>query len=67
MGARHSTSAACEAAKDDASSAFEPGGNAPIDPSLTNSNARAPIVPPRPMPQLMRPETFDEKLYRKVR
>ncbi|KAL7540673.1 hypothetical protein ACHAXR_010291 [Thalassiosira sp. AJA248-18] len=73
MGAHHSTqstTAYCEPRPkgDDStsSSAFEPGGK--IDPSLTPENAAAPIVPVRPaapMPQLMRPETFEEKLYRK--
>lgn len=70
MGARHSTgSTACQStppkAKDAGStSAFEPGGTG--DPPLVPKNAAAPIVPPKPMPQLQRPETFEEKLYRKV-
>lgn len=68
MGAQHSMqSTACESpSKDDfTSSTFESDGT--IDQSLTPKNAAAPIVPPRPMPQLMRPETFEEKLYRKFK
>jgi len=38
-----------------------------VDPRLTAKNAISPIMPPAPMPQLMRSETFEEKLYRKVR
>ena len=34
---------------------------------MTAKNSISPIVPPAPMPQLMRSETFEEKLYRKVR
>lgn len=42
-------------------------GPGSADPRLMASrNASSPIVPPAPMPQLMRPETFEEKLYRKV-
>ena len=42
-------------------------GPGSADPRLMSSrNASSPIVPPTPMPQLMRPETFEEKLYRKV-
>lgn len=70
MGAHHSiqSSTACES-KDNksTSSAFEPGGAAAADPPLTPQNARAPIVPLKPMPQLQRPETFEEKLYRKFK
>jgi hypothetical protein len=71
MGAQHSTQyrptiAACEPAKDAPSSAFEPGGVESESP-LTPTDASAPIVPPAPMPQMMRPETFEEKLYRKFK
>ena len=70
MGAQHSTrsTAACETfpSRDGESSSFEPGGMA-VDPRLTANNAVSPIMPPAPMPQLMRSETFEEKLYRKVR
>jgi hypothetical protein len=38
-----------------------------VDPRMTAKNSISPIVPPAPMPQLMRSETFEEKLYRKVR
>eukprot|EP00581_Thalassiosira_minuscula_P016906 CAMPEP_0183711922 /NCGR_PEP_ID=MMETSP0737-20130205/7253_1 /TAXON_ID=385413 /ORGANISM="Thalassiosira miniscula, Strain CCMP1093" /LENGTH=154 /DNA_ID=CAMNT_0025940493 /DNA_START=103 /DNA_END=567 /DNA_ORIENTATION=- len=69
MGAQHSTqTTTCEPPSKDnvtTSSAFEPGGTA--NPPLTPENAAAPIVPPKPMPQLMRPETFEEKLYRKFK
>ncbi|KAL7544198.1 hypothetical protein ACHAWF_007577 [Thalassiosira exigua] len=61
MGAGNSThsTAACESASaDDAASA-----SSALDPSRTTPNdALAPSVP---MPQLMRQETFQEKLYRK--
>ena len=44
--------------------------NATVSPTAANPNAVAPSVPRGPMgtsmPQLMRPETFEEKLYRKV-
>ena len=69
MGAQHSTrsTTACETSpsRGGESSSFEPGGV--VDPRLTSKNAFSPIVPPAPLPQLMRPETFEEKLYRKVR
>lgn len=73
MGAQHSTrstTAACEPppSNSKASSAFEPGGVGSTDqPPLTPENAISPMVPPAPMPQLMRPETFEEKLYRKFK
>jgi hypothetical protein len=38
-----------------------------VDPRMTAKNSISPIMPPVPMPQLMRSETFEEKLYRKVR
>ena len=70
MGAQHSTrsTAACETfpSRDGESSSFEPGGMA-VDPRMTAKNSMSPIMPPVPMPQLMRSETFEEKLYRKVR
>eukprot|EP00584_Thalassiosira_punctigera_P000545 CAMPEP_0172526890 /NCGR_PEP_ID=MMETSP1067-20121228/1713_1 /TAXON_ID=265564 ORGANISM="Thalassiosira punctigera, Strain Tpunct2005C2" /NCGR_SAMPLE_ID=MMETSP1067 /ASSEMBLY_ACC=CAM_ASM_000444 /LENGTH=161 /DNA_ID=CAMNT_0013310507 /DNA_START=94 /DNA_END=579 /DNA_ORIENTATION=- len=70
MGAQHSSrTTACESppVKNDRASisAFEPGGAA--DPPLTPTYTAAPIVPPKPMPQLLRPETFEEKLYRKFK
>lgn len=69
MGAQHSIqSTACESPPRDEgtdNSAFGPGG--PVDPSLTPKNAPAPVVPLKPMPQLQRPETFEEKLYRKFK
>lgn len=74
MGAHQSTqSTAYCAPKADAttstSSALEPGGNNDAPPPLMPQNATAPVVPAKPaapMPQLMRQETFEEKLYRKV-
>ncbi|KAL3784546.1 hypothetical protein ACHAW5_003763 [Stephanodiscus triporus] len=69
MGTQHSTrsTTACETSpsRGGESSSFEPGGV--VDPLLTSKNAFSPIVPPSPMPQLMRPETFEEKLYRKFK
>ena len=67
MGASHSISANCEAPKDGSinSSVFEPGGGSNDSPPRPK-NPITPHVPPAPMPQLMRPETFEEKLYRKV-
>jgi hypothetical protein len=65
MGAHHSTqsfTADCSAV-----AASPDDGPGSADPRLMSSrNASSPIVPPAPMPQLMRPETFEEKLYRKV-
>ncbi|KAL3776789.1 hypothetical protein HJC23_011918 [Cyclotella cryptica] len=44
---------------------------ATVNPSSVNPNSSAPSVPKvpvgKPMPQLMRPETFEEKLYRKFK
>ena len=69
MGANHSISANCEASSKDGSvnsSAFEPGGDSNDAPPLQPENPIKTSIPPAPMPQLMRPETFEEKLYRKV-
>ena len=59
MGAHHSSSAAASAAV----TACEDSG-----PSYDTDKAipAASSVPPSPMPVLARPETFEEKLYRKV-
>ena len=62
MGATHSTpftsTASCESSNDGGGPSYEPDSNIP--------SAAASSVPPAPMPVLARPETFEEKLYRKV-
>ena len=68
MGSHHSTPQTSSTTKCEkgspTNSVDDLGGN--IDPSSTNPNSRT-VVPPRPlMPQVMRPETFEERLYRKV-
>jgi hypothetical protein len=63
MGAHHSSTRSSSFTADCAAD----DGPGSADPRLMSSrNAMSPIVPPAPMPQLMRPETFEEKLYRKV-
>mmetsp|Transcript_24419 Transcript_24419/g.36992 ORF Transcript_24419/g.36992 Transcript_24419/m.36992 type:complete len:148 (+) Transcript_24419:78-521(+) len=63
MGATHSTpftsTASCESSKDGGGPSYEPDSNIP--------SAAASSVPPAPMPVLARPETFEEKLYRKFK
>lgn len=63
MGARQSSS--CNDKND-----IEDVPNATISPTAINPNATT-SIPKGPMgtamPQMMRPETFEEKLYRKVR
>ena len=62
MGAKHSgISAACESNRNDTS--FEPGDTSETPPLQSGTPPSVPRLPP---PQLMRPETFEEKLYRKV-
>ena len=61
MGAHHSSSAATAAAV----ASCEDGGPS-YDTDKTIPAANASSVPPSPMPVLARPETFEEKLYRKV-
>ena len=62
MGAKHSSiSAACESNRNDVS--FDPGDTSETPPLQSGTPASVPRLPP---PQLMRPETFEEKLYRKV-
>jgi hypothetical protein len=64
MGARHSTSIShCDPKN------IEDVPNASISPSSVNPNASKPSIPRGPlgdMPMYSRPETFEEKLYRKV-
>ena len=62
MGAKHSSisAAACESNRKDVS--FEPG-DSETPPLQSGTPASVPRLPP---PQLMRPETFEEKLYRKA-
>ncbi|KAL7521346.1 hypothetical protein ACHAWX_006019 [Stephanocyclus meneghinianus] len=52
-------------------SSVEDVPGATVSPSSFNPNSTAPVVPKvpggTPMPQLMRPETFEEKLYRKFK
>lgn len=61
MGATHShtTAASCESSSND-------GGGPSYEPDSKIPAAAASSVPPGPMPVLARPETFEEKLYRKV-
>ena len=63
MGAHHSSSAATAAAV--ASCSCEDSGPS-YDTDKVIPAANASSVPPSPMPVLARPETFEEKLYRKV-
>lgn len=56
MGAHHSSSAAVASCDD--------GPSYDTDKTIPAANASS--VPPSPMPVLARPETFEEKLYRKV-
>ena len=75
MGARHSKSTTrCEADESSSSlgatatgsSALEPGGN--VDESTMPHGDIKTVVPLRPpMPVIARPETFEEKLYRKFK
>ena len=74
MGARHSKSTLhtrCETDESSSSgvagnSALEPGGN--VDESAMPRGNIQTVVPPRPpMPTISRPETFEEKLYRKFK
>mmetsp|Transcript_21601 Transcript_21601/g.52181 ORF Transcript_21601/g.52181 Transcript_21601/m.52181 type:complete len:192 (+) Transcript_21601:36-611(+) len=73
MGAQQSTRstmAKCESPRkcdSPMSSSLEPVTSGTIDPSPTPEKAATPPMPPAPMPQLMRPETFEEKLYRKFK
>jgi hypothetical protein len=70
MGAAHSTpftsitttTASCDSSNDGS------GGNGgpSYEPDSKIPAAAASSVPPGPMPVLARPETFEEKLYRKV-
>ena len=63
MGAKHSiiSAAACESNRKDTS--FDSGDSSETPPLQSGTPASVPRLPP---PQLMRPETFEEKLYRKV-
>lgn len=58
MGAHHSSSAAAVASCEDSGPSYD------TDKTIPAANASS--VPPSPMPVLARPETFEEKLYRKV-
>lgn len=73
MGARQSSTACDEtspaAAIAPAAKNIEDVPNAKINPGSVNPNSVPPSIPRGPtgaMPQMMRPETFEEKLYRKV-
>ena len=66
MGATHSTasfSSATAACENDSGSS---GGGPSYEPDTQIPSGSASSVPPAPMPVLARPETFEEKLYRKV-
>jgi hypothetical protein len=66
MGAHNSTISHCDPKNiEDAT----PNATDSVSPSSINPNASKPSVPRGPlgdMPVQMRPETFEEKLYRKV-
>lgn len=68
MGSYQSTVAKCQD-----KSSIEDIPNATINPDSANPNAMAPTIPRGPtgnigaMPQFSRPETFEEKLYRKFK
>ena len=63
MGATHSTSTSSSTTT---SCESNDGGGPSYEPDSKIPSGAASSVPPAPMPVLARPETFEEKLYRKV-
>lgn len=67
MGAHYSTSSSSSAAAaPSCESSDDVGGSPSYEPDKFIPSGAASIVPSSPMPVLARPETFEEKLYRKV-
>lgn len=66
MGASHSTPFASSSSATTASCEANDGGGPSYEPDSKIPSGSASSVPPAPMPVLARPETFEEKLYRKV-
>lgn len=66
MGASHSTPSTSTSPATTASCEANDGGGPSYEPDSKIPSGAASSVPPAPMPVLARPETFEEKLYRKV-